>query len=368
MSRTKVRFAVVGLGNIAQTAVLPAFLHAREECELVALVSSDRQKLEELGKEYKVDHCGAYDELERILDEAAVDAVYLAVPNTLHRSLTERCARAKTHVLCEKPMAMTSRDCEAMIRVCGESGVKLMIAYRLHFEPATLQAIELARSGRLGSLRHFSSTFSQNVRDDDIRTKPETGGGALFDMGIYCINAARNIFGAEPEEVFAVRSLERGTEAASNVDEMTSAILRFSDDRLAQIIASQGSASVDEYIVTGTEGSLRVEPAYTYFGELTHHVTIGEHTKTKKFPKSDQFAPELIYFAECIARNEEPEPSGEEGLADVRVMEALVESARTRRAVQLPPFERARRPSRDLERTAPPVKKPKVVHAPSPTR
>jgi predicted dehydrogenase len=368
MSSKRIRFAVVGLGNIAQTAVLPAFRHAGEECELVALVSSDETKLAELSKEYGVEHCGGYDDLERILDEATVDAVYLAVPNTLHRALTERCARARTHVLCEKPMAMTSADCEAMIRACGESGVKLMVAYRLHFEPANLQAIELARSGRLGSLRHFSSTFSQNVRDGDIRTKAETGGGALFDMGIYCVNAARNIFGDEPEEVFAMQSLERGSDPSRNVDEMTAAILRFPGDRLGQFVACQRSADVDEYIVAGTEGSLRVEPAYTYFGERTHYLTQGGRTKTKKFPKSDQFAPELLHFAECIARNEEPEPSGEEGLADVRVLEALVQSARTGRSVKLAPFERTRRPSRDLERTAPPVKKPKVVHAPSPSR
>src|SRR5262245_34217288 len=115
MSGNKVRFAVVGLGNIAQTAVLPAFRHARALCELVALVSSDRQKLAELGKEYGVQHRGDYDDLERILEEAGVDAAYLAVPNSLHRGLTERCARVGTHVLVEKPMAMSSRDCEEMI-------------------------------------------------------------------------------------------------------------------------------------------------------------------------------------------------------------------------------------------------------------
>ena len=131
----------------------------------------------------------------------------------------------------------------------------------------------------------------------------------------------------------------------------------------------QGSADVDEYRIVGTKGHLRVEPAFTYHGELAHHLTIGDgETKTKTFPKSDQFAPELLYFAECIINDEDPEPSGEEGLADVRILEAMVESARSGRPVKLAPFKRTRRPSLELERTKPPVRKPKVVRAQSPTK
>src|SRR5258706_6746007 len=156
----RVRYAVVGAGYIAQAAVLPAFAHAKENSELVAIVSSSREKRAALAKKYDVAHTGSYDELEKVLDESQADAVYLAVPNTEHRAFTERAARSNRHVLCEKPMAMTKEDCRAMIDVADENDVRLMIAYRLHFEEANLSAIEIARSKRIGEPRFFSSDFA----------------------------------------------------------------------------------------------------------------------------------------------------------------------------------------------------------------
>ncbi|MDB4996196.1 MAG: Gfo/Idh/MocA family oxidoreductase, partial [Myxococcaceae bacterium] len=198
LGKRRVRYAVVGLGNIAQVAVLPAFAHAKENSELVGLVSSDAEKLSVLAKRHDVEHTGSYDDLERVLAEAKVDAVYVTVPNALHRTMTERAARAGVHVLCEKPMAVTEEDCDAMIDVTREHRVKLMIAYRLHFDPANLRAIERVRAGKIGDPRIFSSVFCHQVRENDIRTHAELGGGALFDLGIYCLNAARYIFQDEP--------------------------------------------------------------------------------------------------------------------------------------------------------------------------
>jgi predicted dehydrogenase len=363
----KVRFAVVGLGNIAQMAVLPAFEHASESCELVALVSSDAEKLAELSQQYQVQHTGGYDDLDRIFRNANVQAAYIALPNAQHRAMTERCARAGAHVLCEKPMAMTVEDCEAMNAVCEGNGRKLMIAYRLHFDAATLRSIELAQSGKLGELRFFSSTFSHQVRAGNIRTRQDHGGGALFDMGIYCVNAVRNLFRDEPIEVLGSQVIGHDRRFGE-VDEMTSAVLRFPGDRIAQLTCSQGAADVDEYRVVGTLGSLRVEPAYSYHDELTQHVCMGDKSAVHKFAKSDQFAPELAHFAECILSDTEPEPSGQEGLADVRVMQAIIQSARASRPVALPPMSRTRRPGTELEARQPPVSRPRVVHAPSPSR
>jgi predicted dehydrogenase len=161
MSEQKVRFAVIGLGHIAQMAVLPAFAHARERCTLAALISSDARKLTELSKLYGVEVTGTYDDLERVFEEADIDAAYIALPNSQHRAFTERCAKAGVHVLVEKPMAPSVGDCEAMIHACDENDVKLMVAYRLHFEPANLGAVELAHSGRLGQLRSFTSTLKK---------------------------------------------------------------------------------------------------------------------------------------------------------------------------------------------------------------
>ena len=134
--RGPIRYAVVGLGHIAQVAVLPAFRHAQRNSRLVALVSDDAAKRRKVGKKYRVERTYSYDDYEACLE--GVDAVYIALPNSLHAEYTVRAARAGVHVLCEKPMAVTAAECEAMIDACGEQRVKLMIAYRLHFEEVTL--------------------------------------------------------------------------------------------------------------------------------------------------------------------------------------------------------------------------------------
>jgi predicted dehydrogenase len=289
--------------------------------------------------------------------------VYIAVPNSGHREFTERAARAGVHVLCEKPMAETVEDCAAMIAVCNEHNVRLMIAYRLHFDEANLRAIELVQSGKLGNPRIFTSVFSQQVRPDDVRTKRELAGGAVFDMGVYPINAARYLFGAEPDEVFATSFST--DERMHGVDETTTAILRFPGGRVAQLTASLCAAHVSTYRVIGTEGDLRVEPAFG-MGKLEHHLTLDGKTTTYRFSAHDQFAPELVAFSNCILSGTEPEPSGEEGLADVRIVQAIFESARSGKVVRLMPFERSQRPSVSQLIKKPAHKHISPVHAPSP--
>jgi predicted dehydrogenase len=364
---SKVRYAVIGLGNIAQVAVLPAFAHARENSELVALVSSDRKKLKALGKRYDVELLGGYEDIADLLSRGRIDAVYIAVPNHLHRGMTEVVAKHGVHVLCEKPMAMTVRDCESMIRVTEKNGVKLMIAYRLHFERANLDAIERIRKGEIGDPHVFSSVFCHQVREGDIRTRQSTGGGALYDVGVYCVNAARYLFRAEPVEVFGVQ-LVGSDRRFAEVDGTTSALLRFPDHRVAQFTASQGAADVAEFRVVGSKGDIRLDPAYEYAGGLKEYLTVQGKTKEKLFPKGDQFAPELVYFSECIRRDKDPEPSGEEGLADVRVLEAIAASARTGKNVKLTPYSRQKRPSARQAMKKPPVRKRETVHAPSPSK
>src|SRR5688572_5092511 len=156
----KVRYAVVGLGWIAQSAILPAFAHAKRNSELVALVSDDARKARTLAQKYGVESTGGYEAFEEVLMEAGVEAVFLALPNHMHRAFTERAATLGVHVLCEKPMATSVADCEAMLAAVQAANVRLMIAYRLHFEPANLEAIEIARSRKLGDLRLFESVFS----------------------------------------------------------------------------------------------------------------------------------------------------------------------------------------------------------------
>ena len=364
----EVRYAVVGLGYIAQAAVLPAFEHAAENSRLVALVSEDETKRKELSERYQVPHTYSYEQYDECLHSGEIDAVYITLPNHMHREYTVRAAEAGVHVLCEKPMAVTVEDCEAMIAAAEENDVELMIAYRLHFEEANLGAIEIVRSGQLGEVRLFDSVFTMSVGRGNIRLNPiELGGGTLYDIGTYCINAARYVFEAEPEQVFAMRaqSPERRFE---HIEQACSVLLRFPNERLASFTCSFGSADVSAYRVVGTRGDLRLDPAYEYAGDLRRTLTVEGDPHEQVFSQRDQFAPELVYFSNCIRFGEHPEPSGWEGLADVRVIRAAYESAQLGRAVELPPFERKQRPTMAQRMQKPPVHMPNLVHASPPSR
>jgi glucose-fructose oxidoreductase len=348
----------VGLGHIAQVAVLPAFAHARRNSRVTALVSDDPTKLRELSKKYRVAGTFSYDEYDKCLEQ--VDAVYIALPNSLHAEYTIRAARAGVHVLCEKPMAVTVDECQRMIDACRRHRVKLMIAYRLHFEEINLKAVDLVRRGRIGEPKFFNSSFAMTVRANDIRTKQETGGGTLYDIGVYCINAARYLFRAEPTEVMAI-SVNSGTAKLREIDETTGAVLRFDGERLAAFVTSFNSSDVASYRIVGTKGQLVVDPAYEYAEGLAYELTVDGKTTRKRIGKRDQFAPELLYFSDCILRNRVPEPSGEEGLQDVRVVQALYESARTGNVVRIPSFQRTKRPTGQQRIVRPGVRKPQLV-------
>ena len=357
-----IRYGVVGLGYFAQSAVLPAFRHAKKNAKLVALFSDDPKKLKVLGKKYKASILASYDEYETVLQSGEVDAVYIVVPNSLHRQFTERAAACGIHVLCEKPMAVDSFECQSMIDTCKSQKIKLMIAYRLHFEKTNLEVIKLANNGKIGNPRFFNATFSMQVNKGNIRLSDKMGGGTLYDIGIYCMNAARNIFKDEPIQVTAFSEKSKDPRF-KEVDEMTSVILRFPDNRLAAFTASFGSANTSKYDVIGTKGSIHVDPAFEFASGLKYTLKIGEKTTKKSFSKRDQVGPEIIYFSDCILKNKQPEPSGQEGLADVRIIEALYESAKTQKTINLDEFHKSRRPTIAQEIHVPPTDEQPLVNA-----
>jgi predicted dehydrogenase len=363
----EIRYAVVGLGWFAQESALPAFAQA-ENSELVALVSDNPTKLAEISQKYSsVQRTFSYAEYDDCLNSGLIDAVYLALPNHLHCEYTVRAANAKIHVLCEKPMAVTEDECQQMIEACDRNRVKLMIAYRLHFEEANLQAVEILKSGQIGEPRIFNSVFTQQVEEGNIRVNKEVGGGTLDDIGIYCINAARYLFQDEPIEVFAT-SANKDEPRFREVAEMTSAILRFPGDRLAAFTISFGAEKVSNYQIVGTKGDLRVEPAYASSGEIRHYLKIEGETQERSFPGRDQLAAEFVYFSDCILQNKQPEPSGQEGSIDVRIIQALYESIQTGRFVRLQPIQRDRYPDASQSIERPPAEQaPELIHAAGPS-
>ena len=203
------------------------------------------------------------------------------------------------------------------------------------------------------------------VNAGNIRVRKDLGGGTLYDIGVYCINAARYLFRDEPIEVVGLTA-SNGEERFSEIEEMTGALLRFPRERLATFTCSFGSADVAQYDLVGTKGRLRLENAYEYRGELTCRITIGDKETEKTFKPGDQFAPELIYFSDCILNDRSPEPSGNEGLADVRVINAIYQSAKTGRTMRIEPVPKRRRPDRGIEIKRPPVEQPKLIGASAP--
>jgi glucose-fructose oxidoreductase len=356
----RVRYAVVGLGNISQVAVLPGFLNAKTNSELTALISDDPKKLKQLAEHYGVRHCYDYAHYGNALQDGEFDAVYIALPNHLHREFAVRAAAAGIHVLCEKPLATNERECRQMIQACERHGVKLMAAYRLHLDPCNLAAIEIIKSGKIGEPRYFISTFSQQVKAG-IRTKGGAGGGSLYDVGIYCINAARYLFQADPHTVFAFSS-KGHDKRFKEVDEMTAATLSFPGKRLASFTCSFGAADTAMYEIIGTKGTLRGLRAYEYSKPATLEITVDKKTTRRKFSKHDQFGPELLYFSDCILKDHTPEPSGLEGLIDVHIIRSLYQSARSGKTVRLEDFRRHPRPNRRLEIHRPFVKPLVEVH------
>ena len=359
MAQSKVRYAVVGLGYIAQAAVLPSFAHARRNSSLHAIVSGSTEKLNELGDKYRIPVRASYDEYERCLQE--VDAVYIATPNSEHADYAVRAAKAGKHVLCEKPLAVTQEECHRMIKAARQNDVKIMTAYRLHFEPLFLEVLDIVRSGKIGEPRFFSSSnFSMHAKPGGIRTQRELGGGTLYDLGIYCINTARLMFGAEPTEVFA-SSIDGARSNMPEIDEMTSGVMRFDGDRLATFTTSFNANGVSDFRVVGTEGNIHAEPAYEYAEALGYTLTVGDNERKKKGRRRDQFAAEISYFSDCIMNGKDPEPSAEEGCWDVRVVSALYQSAETGKPVKLQHFGPEDPPMRTQGQNFPPVREPELV-------
>ncbi len=361
-----IRFAVVGLGNFAQTAILPAFANAKDKALLRALVTGDEEKAETLSRKYDAP-AYHYDDYEELLASGEIDAVYIAVPNSEHRKFAVLAAEAKVHVLCEKPLAYSVEDAMAIVNACEKQNVRLMTAYRLHLEEANLSAIEVAHSGQIGTARLFTAVHTMQIEPDNVRVDLSLGGGPLEDIGIYCLNAARYIFRAEPEEVFAFAA--RGTdERFKEVPESVAVTLRFPENRLATFLCGFGETKASEYQVIGTEGMLTMKSAFTWNGDIEQTVSRKENSKTKTFKHRDQVAAELVYFSDCIQENKEPEPSGWEGLLDVRIIDALRNSYHSNRMIRLPLLQKRERPDLGQSIERGPKKKPEPVKAPPPSK
>ncbi len=364
----KVRYAIVGLGDIAQEAMLPGVKHTGNS-EVTCFVSSDLAKAREVGEQYDVTNFYTYEQFDSLLKSGTIDAIYVATPNWRHAEFIIPALKAGIHVLSEKPLEVSTSKCKEILEAQKTSSAKLMVGYRLHFEPATLDLIEKIRGGELGTVHLFSSCFAQMVDPENHRAQNGDLAGPVMDMGPYPVNAARYVFGAEPTEVVSAIGTRHPDSGLGDFDDTVAVTLRFPENRIAQFTISYYGNSIDSYTVVGTKGNVVMSPGYMYGVPLEQQVTVGQKQSEKSFKNTDQFGGEMKYFSDCILNGTDPEPDGEEGYADVRVLEGVLRALKTGAPQTLAPFERLKRadPSKQREKLAA-QRSPELVGASNPAR
>ena len=346
--------------------MMPAIDHTGNS-EITAFVTDDAEKARVLGERYNVENSYKYEQFEELLASGKIDAIYLATPNWRHAEFIVPALKAGVHVLTEKPLEVSTAKCQEIMEAAVESSAKLMVAYRLHFEPSTLHMIKRIRNGDLGELRLFNATFSQMVDPNNHRAKNGVLAGPLFDMGPYPINAARYAFGEEPTEVVSATSIRHEDSQFEDIDDTVSVVLRFPNDKLAMFTVSYAASSVDNYIVVGTKGSIMMTPGFGFGKAFEQFVTISDRKSHESFKTTDQFGGEMQYFSNCILKDKQPEPNAEEGYADIRVIEGILEAVKTGGSVRLPAFSRTRRIDTDdqeqtLSKKSPPSSLTNAAH------
>lgn len=333
----KLGYAIVGLGSYATRQIMPRL----KDCEfarLTALVSGTPEKLERFGSEYGVPktHRYSYADYHRIRDNPDIDIVYVVLPNSMHAEYSIRASQAGKHVMCEKPMAVSATEAEAMIAAARKADRKLMIGYRSHFEPYNQRAIALVKSGFVGRPTLITAEHGFNAQPNQWRLdRPLSGGGSLMDIGIYSLNAARYLAGEEPVEVVATEATDRNDPRFRNVEDRIDFQMKFPSGVIANCVSSYSSGH-NAYRVTGTRGWVGMEPTTPYEG---HQMWTRQNGKTEQVtlptPKKNQFVAQLDHLPESILTGVPLRASGEEGLRDMKLIEAIYRSARERRAVAL---------------------------------
>ncbi|WP_287811137.1 Gfo/Idh/MocA family oxidoreductase [Pseudomonas sp.] len=332
----KVRYAVVAGGWISQGAFMPG-VGQTDNSVMTALVTGDPVKGRDLAAHYHLKSYH-YDDYATLLASGEIDAVYIATPNFRHREFAVPALEAGIHVLLEKPMATSEEDCLAINAAAERGNALLMIAYRLHCEPATVELVGKLRAGAIGEPRLFTSSFSQLTKTSNHRAQHGYWAGPVVDMGPYPLNAVRNLFGGEPLEVSAMGVNTPGRDI--NTYDTVSVTLRFSDERLAHFTVSYSLPGSQRFQLFGSKGEIDASPCFG-FGEgvaIGYQLIVDGKTEQHSAPVVDQFGGETQYFSDCILKGEKPGPDGDEGWRDVRVLAAIEKALETGQPQRLEPL------------------------------
>lgn len=332
MSSRKLRWGVISTANIGRAAVNPA-IQASGNGELVAVASRDAEQAKAFAERWRIPlACGSYEEL---LADESIDAVYIPLPNSLHRDWSIRSMEAGKHVLCEKPLGLTEAECLEMAAAAEANGVTFMEAFMYRFHPRTERVLQMIRRGAIGELKIIQSAFTFRLtKPDNIRLDPALGGGALMDVGCYCVNLSRTAAGGEPIEVQAI-----AVEAASGVDDMLAGTMRFADGVIASFQCGLSARRRETYEIGGTDAYLRVPDAFlpgTGDADIEEYREDGAAV-VHRIEGVDEYRCMVEHFADCVLTGTPPRYSAQEAARNMRVIEALYESVRSGGAsVRLP--------------------------------
>jgi glucose-fructose oxidoreductase len=329
----KLGYAIVGLGKLSLGQLIPG-LKKTQNAQLAAVVSGSPDKAKRVAAENGLgaDAIYSYDRFDQLKDDPRVDIVYIVLPNSMHAEYTIRAFKAGKHVLCEKPLATTVADAEAMVAAGKAAKRLLMTAYRCHYEPHNLEAMRRIRSGKFGKpklvLTDMSRQSTLSDPSDAWRLDMKmSGGGALTDLGVYGINGARYLLNEEPVEVRGWALTDKSDPRFRDVEDMIAWQLRFKSGAISNGSTSFSASGGMRWDVVCDQGRLRGDPGAYYGGnrlDIFNHPDRGEID----LPDIDQFAREMDWFVDAIRGKAPLVSPGEEGLQDVRLMEAILESVR----------------------------------------
>ena len=311
-------WGILGPGFIAIRAIIPAIQEVSNS-RILAVASSNDQRSREVALRFGIERF--YSNYQAMLDDPDIDVVYIALPNHLHREWTIRAAAARKHVLCEKPLAMYAAECNEMITACQQANVLLMEAVMYRFHPRMLYLKQLLGAREIGDIRFLHAAFSFNFNaSDNYRAYKQFGGGALLDVGSYCVNAARWLIGSEPVSSQVVISYNQ-----ESIDLNTSAILRFSEDVSAHIQSSFVAAEHQVIEVVGTTGAVTAPLAFTAWRDDTTILLIQRGTvfEQREFAPSDPYKRMVEHFTTCVMEKTPLLYPAEDAWANLQVLDML---------------------------------------------
>jgi predicted dehydrogenase len=319
----KLRWGVISTSNIGRRAVNPA-IQASSNGELLAVASREEARAREFAKEGSIPT--SYGSYEALLDDERIDAVYNPLPNSLHKEWTIKAAEKGKHILCEKPLALDAVECLEMKAAATANGVKLLEAFMYRFHPRTEKVLEMVQGGAIGDLRQIRSSFTFLLKNpDNIRWAAELGGGALMDVGCYCVNVSRTMAGREPVEVRAMANFR-----SPGVDEQMAGTLRFEDGLLAHFDCALTMERTEVYHLLGSNGHIRVQDAFLPGTDdvVIEQFDIEDNLNRVTVRGADEYKLMVEHFADCVLKDRPLKYTAEEAALNMRVIEALHESAR----------------------------------------